>query len=175
MASGTVTFTPNTYAGDVLAGFMATSLLEGNTVDRGLLTVIPNVKKKKVLRSIAKTTVFQDPTCAFSGAGNNIAVAEHYLEPVKYEIHEEECFETLRDSWDAAQLQAGSFADTIPTNEISDFWVARTMEEAKNYNDMLYWQGKGTFSAFTFTAAYPGLLARFEAGSEGFSINVFTR
>jgi hypothetical protein len=38
------TFTNNTYAGEALAGFMASTLLEADSVKRGLLTVINDVK-----------------------------------------------------------------------------------------------------------------------------------
>lgn len=167
MATGQVTFSPNTYAGQPMAGYLATSLLGGNTIERGLMTVIPNVKKRKVLRGISKTTAFQDPSCAFNGAGNNLAVGEKYLDPVKYEIQEEMCFDDLVTSWEADQLRAGSLNDYEPTMELSDWWVQRTMEETQNLNDKLYWLGKGSdATAFTFTDSYDGMLATIEAGSD---------
>jgi len=43
------TFTNNTYAGEALAGFMASTLLEADSVKRGLLTVINDVKSRKVI------------------------------------------------------------------------------------------------------------------------------
>ncbi len=46
------TFTNNTYAGEALAGFMASTLLEADSVKRGLLTVINDVKSRKVILDV---------------------------------------------------------------------------------------------------------------------------
>lgn len=172
MATGTPVFSPNTYAGEAQVGYLAESLLGGDSVERGLLTVIPNVKKRKVLRGISKNTTFQDPSCAFNGSGNNLSVGERYLDPVKYEVQEEMCFEDLVTSWEADQLRAGSLNDYEPTTELSDFWVQRTMEQTKNLNDKLYWLGKGSDSSFTFTDSYDGMLAKIEAGSDVTKLNL---
>ncbi|OKS84840.1 hypothetical protein [Mucilaginibacter polytrichastri] len=46
------TFTNNTYAGEALAGFMASTLLEADSVKRGLLTVINDVKSRKIILDV---------------------------------------------------------------------------------------------------------------------------
>lgn len=53
------TFTNNTYAGEALAGFMASTLLEADSVKRGLLTVINDVKSRKVILDVDDDVVLQ--------------------------------------------------------------------------------------------------------------------
>ena len=54
------TFTNNTYAGEALAGFMASTLLEADSVKRGLLTVINDVKARKVILDVDDDVVLQN-------------------------------------------------------------------------------------------------------------------
>ena len=68
------TFTNNTYAGEALAGFMASTLLEADSVKRGLLTVINDVKSRKVILDVDDDVVLQDPSGTFADQGTTAGV-----------------------------------------------------------------------------------------------------
>ena len=165
MATKNIAFQNNTYAGKVLGGYMFTSLLSGDSVSRGLITVVQNVKKRTIMRNIFKTTKFQDPSCSFNGASGDISIEERYLDPVKYDVQEEYCFEDLIESWESEELRAGSLSDNEATKDLSDFVATRTVEEIAAMNEQLYWLGKASNANFTFTAAYLGMLPKIEAGA----------
>jgi len=75
------TFTNNTYAGEALAGFMASTLLEADSVKRGLLTVINDVKSRKVILDVDDDVVLQDPSGIFHDQGTTALQNESYLDP----------------------------------------------------------------------------------------------
>lgn len=166
------TFTANTYAGDVLAGYMASTLLEADSVKRGLLTVIPDVKKRKVLLNVDDDVVLQNPNATFTDQGTTAKQDESYLDPVKYEFMKEETWDNLRLSWEADQLKPGSLADYEGVVELSDFVAARYMTKIQIANERLYWLGKAATKEAQFTADYPGILADALGSTGAFKINI---
>ena len=71
------TFSNNTYAGSDLAGFMASTLLEGDSVTRGLLTVITDVKARKILLDADDNVVLQNPSGVFTDQGTTATQNEY--------------------------------------------------------------------------------------------------
>src|SRR5665213_747288 len=89
------TFTNNTYAGEALAGFMASTLLEADSVKRGLLTVINDVKARKVILDVDDDVVLQDPSGIFNDQGTTALQNESYLDPVVFEFMKQEQLDNL--------------------------------------------------------------------------------
>jgi hypothetical protein len=105
------TFTNNTYAGEALAGFMASTLLEADSVKRGLLTVINDVKQRKIILDVDDDVVLQNPSGMFSDQGTTASQTESYLDPVVYEFMKQEQWDKLVQSWESQQLKPGAFLD----------------------------------------------------------------
>src|SRR3569623_3374224 len=117
------TFTNNTYAGEALAGFMASTLLEADSVKRGLLTVINDVKSRKIILDVDDDVKLQDPSGIFTDQGTSITQTESYLDPVVYEFMKQEQWDKLAQAWEAQSLAPGAFGDYEGVIDLSDFMV----------------------------------------------------
>jgi hypothetical protein len=152
------TFTNNTYAGEALAGFMASTLLEADSVKRGLLTVINDVKSRKVILDVDDDVVLQDPSGLFNDQGTTAQQTESYLDPVVYEFMKQEQWDKLAQAWEAQSLKPGAFMDYEGVVDLSDFMVQRYLTKIQIANERLYWLGKSATKEASFTAAFNGLL-----------------
>ncbi|BAU52972.1 hypothetical protein [Mucilaginibacter gotjawali] len=166
------TFTNNTYAGEALAGFMASTLLEADSVKRGLLTVINDVKARKVILDVDDNVVLQDPSGIFHDQGTTALQNESYLDPVVYEFMKQEQWDKLIQSWEAQSLKPGAFLDYEGVVDLSDFMVQRYLTKIQIANERLYWLGKGSTKEASFTAAFPGLLPSIAAASGVYKVGL---
>ncbi len=159
------TFTNNTYTGEALAGFMASTLLEADSVKRGLLTIINDVKSRKIILDVDDDVKLQDPSGIFQDQGTTAAQSESYLDPVVYEFMKQEQWDKLVQSWEAQSLAPGSFGDYDGTVDLSDFMVQRYMTKIQIANERLYWLGKSATKEAAFTSSFTGLLPAITAAS----------
>lgn len=166
------TFTNNTYAGEALAGFMASTLLEADSVKRGLLTVINDVKSRKIILDVDDNVVLQDPSGMFNDQGTTALQNESYLDPVVYEFMKQEQWDKLIQSWEAQSLKPGSFLDYEGVVDLSDFMVQRYLTKIQIANERLYWLGKGSTKEATFTASFTGLLPSIAEASGVYKVNL---
>jgi|EP01037_Dinobryon_pediforme_P011457 hypothetical protein len=166
------TFTNNTYAGEALAGFMASTLLEADSVKRGLLTVINDVKSRKVILDVDDDVVLQDPSGLFTDQGTTALQNESYLDPVVYEFMKQEQWDHLIQSWEAQSLKPGAFMDYEGIVDLSDFMVQRYLSKIQIANERLYWLGKGSTKEATFTAPFTGLLPTIAAASGVYKVGL---
>jgi len=166
------TFSNNTYAGSELAGFMASTLLEADSVERGLWTVIPDVKARKVILDVDDSVVLQNPSGTFNDQGTTATQTESYLDPVVYEFMKQDQFDKLIQSWENSQIKAGSFNDYEGTVDLRDFLMERYKEKLAIANERLYYLGKGNTLEATFTASYPGLLSAVNANGSTYKISL---
>jgi len=166
------TFTNNTYAGEALAGFMASTLLEADSVKRGLLTVINDVKSRKIILDVDDDVVLQDPSGTFHDQGTTALQTESYLDPVVYEFMKQEQWDKLIQSWEAQSLKPGAFLDYEGVVDLSDFMVQRYLTKIQIANERLYWLGKGSTKEATFTAGFTGLLPSIATASGVYKVNL---
>lgn len=166
------TFTNNTYAGEALAGFMASTLLEADSVKRGLLTVINDVKSRKIILDVDDNVVLQDPSGMFNDQGTTALQNESYLDPVIYEFMKQEQWDKLVQSWEAQSLKPGAFMDYEGIVDLSDFMVQRYLTKIQIANERLYWLGKDSTKEATFTAAFTGLLPSIAAASGVYKVTL---
>src|SRR5476649_290719 len=166
------TFTNNTYAGEALAGFMASTLLEADSVKRGLLTVINDVKSRKIILDVDDDVVLQDPSGIFNDQGTTAVQNESYLDPIVYEFMKQEQWDKLVQSWEAQSLQPGAFMDYEGVVDLSDFMVQRYLTKIQIANERLYWLGKSATKEAAFTAAFPGLLPTIAAASGVYKVGL---
>ena len=161
--SSTLVFNPNTYAGKAAGTYLSAALLGAASLQKGYLKVVPNIKKKRVLRTLEQEVVFQDASCNFNADGNT-TFGERYLAPVEMSVMYELCFKDLHQSWEADMLTGGSGKEQVPT-DLAQFLIRRMQDKIAIGIEKLIWQGKVS-ADFTFTAAFPGLLALMEADAE---------
>jgi hypothetical protein len=166
------TFTNNTYAGEALAGFMASTLLEADSVKRGLLTVINDVKSRKVILDVDDDVVLQNPSGTFADQGTTALQNESYLDPVVYEFMKQEQWDKLVQSWEAQSLKPGAFMDYEGVVDLSDFMVQRYLTKIQIANERLYWLGKSATKEAAFTASFTGLLPAIAAASGVYKVGL---
>lgn len=166
------TFTNNTYAGEALAGFMASTLLEADSVKRGLLTVINDVKARKIILDVDDDVVLQDPSGIFHDQGTTTLQTESYLDPVVYEFMKQEQWDKLAQSWEAQSLKPGAFMDYEGIVDLSDFMIQRYLAKIQVANERLYWLGKGSTKEATFSAPFAGLLPTIAAASGVYKVGL---
>lgn len=160
--SSTLSFTPNTYAGELAGGYVSRALLGAKSLSQGLVTILPNVKKRAILRGIEQEVIFQDASADFSADGDTL-LDERYLDPVEMSVMYELKFRDLLQSWEASQLKPGANGD-LPT-DLAEFLIERMQTKINLGVEKLIWQGK-TGGEFTFSSAYPGLLSLINASSD---------
>ncbi len=166
------TFTNNTYAGEALAGFMASTLLEADSVKRGLLTVINDVKQRKIILDVDDDVVLQNPSGIFADQGTTATQTESYLDPVVYEFMKQEQWDKLVQSWESQQLKPGAFLDYEGVVDLSDFMVQRYLTKIQIVNERLYWLGKGSTKEAAFTTPFTGLLPSISAASGVYKVGL---
>jgi hypothetical protein len=156
----------NTYAGEVYGDYITPAILPAQGLaDLGLVTPLPGIKKRTILRTLDFSVEFQDPACNFNAQAGDIAPSEKYIDPVGYEVMVEICYKDLRQGWEAAQLKKGSLNDYVPPKNFEDLLLEIMTVKIGLMNEQLYVNGKAGVTAGTisFTAAYLGVIGRLKA------------
>ena len=104
----------STYAGEAASGYIAAALLSANTLDKKLVTIMPNVKYKSVIQKLDVSGIVQDASCDFVTSGS-VAISEQVLTPKELQVNLLLCKQEFVDSWEALQLGFSAF-DEIPKN-----------------------------------------------------------
>lgn len=171
MARETFTFSPNTYAGKLYAGYALPALLPPlGLVDKGLVTPMPGIKKRQVMRTMDGSVEFQQPSCTFTAQAGTDSFGEKYLDPVKYEVMKEICWDDFRVTWEAERMKRGSLNDYKAIQPTETELLDYMSRKIAIMNEQLYLLGKtgvntGGIGTATFSSAYPGLLERLREDS----------
>jgi hypothetical protein len=137
-----------TYAGEAASGYIAAALLSANTLDKKLVTIMPNVKFKSVLQKLDVSGIVQDASCDFVTSGS-VAISERILEPKELQVNLQLCKQEFVDSWEALQLGFSAF-DEIPKN-FNDFLISYVGGKVAEATEQNIWQGtavNGQFAGF---------------------------
>jgi len=134
----TTTSITTSYSGEKAQGYIAASLLSGNTIENGGITVKPNVKKSEVLKKIATGDLIADGTCDFT-ATSSVTLTERILTPKEFQVNLELCKTPFRADWDAISMGYSAF-DTLPP-DFASFLVAHVAEKVATKIENNIWQG----------------------------------
>ena len=138
-----------TYAGEAAAGYIAAALLSANTLDKKLVTIMPNVKFKSVIQKLDVSGITQDASCDFVTSGS-VAISEQVLTPKELQVNLLLCKQEFVDSWEALQLGFSAF-DEIPKN-FNDFLISYVGGKVAEATETSIWQGStatnGQFGGF---------------------------
>jgi hypothetical protein len=140
------TITATTYSGEASAGYIAAALLSANTLDKKLVTIMPNVKYKSVIQKLAVSGIVQDASCDFTTSGS-VAISEQILEPKELQVNLQLCKQEFVASWEALQLGFSAF-DEIPKN-FNDYLVSYVGGKVAEATEENIWAGTNTNGSFT--------------------------
>jgi hypothetical protein len=165
------TISGGTYAGEAASGYIAAALLSANTLDKKLVTIMPNVKYKSVIQKIAVANLVNAASCDFQTNSGSVTISEQVLTPAELQVNVQLCKQDFLNSWEALNLGFSAF-DEIPKS-FNDYLVSYIGGKVAEATETNIWQGlasTGTFNGFEYllsaSVAASGVLpARVSGGS----------
>jgi hypothetical protein len=134
----TTTSITTTYAGDFAGKYIAAALLSAPTLDKGGMTIMPNVKFKQVIKRVATDDIIANATCDFDPT-STITLTERILQPESFQVNLQLCKTDFRSDWDAIQMGYSAF-DTLPKS-FADFLIAHAAEKVAAGMETSIWRG----------------------------------
>jgi hypothetical protein len=146
----TTTSITTTYAGEFAGKYIGAALLSGVTLDKGLVTIKPNVKYKEVIKKVTTDELIKNATCDFD-ATSTLTLTERIIQPEEFQVNLQLCKKDFRNDWEAVQMGYSSF-DKLPP-KFSDFLIAHAAEKVAQKIEQNIWNGTnataGEFDGFT--------------------------
>lgn len=173
----TTTSITTTYSGDFAGKYIAAALLSAPTLDKGGITIMPNVKYKQVIKRVGTDGIIKNASCDFDPT-STITLTERILQPESFQVNLQLCKTDFRSDWDAIQMGYSAF-DVLPKS-FADFLIAHAAEKVAAGMETSIWQGvnatagefAGIMTQLTTDAALPA--AQEVAGTTVTAANVIT-
>ena len=134
----TTTSITTTYAGEFSGKYIAAALLSAPTLEKGGMTIMPNVKYKQVIKRVATDDIIKNATCDFD-ATSTVTLTEKVLVPESFQINLQLCKSDFRSDWDALQMGYSAF-DVLPKS-FADFLIAHAAEKVAAGMETAIWTG----------------------------------
>ena len=161
-----------TYAGEFSGKYIAAALLSADTLDKGLITVMPNVKFKSVIQKAATDDIVKDASCDFQTNAGTLTLTEAILQPEEFQVNLDICKKDLHDSWEAEQMGFSAFDELAPS--FADFVIGHVASKVADKTEKNIWSGQqfnqGEFDGFATLLSQDGNLP-FEQNIIGASID----
>jgi hypothetical protein len=138
----TTTTVNSSYAGTVAGEIIGKAFKEADTIQKGLVTILPNIPVKQVIRKIDYGNGRQDYSCGFAPAGS-VTLDEVILEPKKIKNEAELCKEDFRNVWDTATMGFSAHNDNMPVDEEQALLV-EILADTAQATDSDIWIGEAT-------------------------------
>ena len=139
----TTTSITTTYAGESSGKIIAASLLTANTIEKGGITVMPNVKFRETVKKLAVDSILRDGDCDFN-ATSTVTLTERTIEPKALQVNLQLCKESFRSDWSAIEMGYSAF-DELPKS-FADFLIGHVSEKVALKNEQNIWAGDKTNS-----------------------------
>jgi hypothetical protein len=158
----TTTSITTTYAGEFAGKYIAAALLSAPTLDKGLITIKPNIKYKEVMKRYANNDIIKDATCDFNST-STVTLTERILQPEEFQVNLELCKKDFRSDWEAVEMGISVYDNLPPT--FADFMVANVAGQVAQAIEKNIWSGSnalaGQFAGFEqlFQTAGSGVLS----------------
>jgi len=134
----TTTSITTTYAGEFAGKYIAAALLSAPTLDKGGITIMPNVKYKQVIKRVSTDGIIKNASCDFDPT-STITLTEKILQPESFQVNLQLCKTDFRSDWDAIQMGYSAF-DVLPKS-FADFLIAHAAEKVAAGMETSIWQG----------------------------------
>ena len=121
--------------------------MSANTLDKKLVTIMPNVKYKSVIQKISVASLVNDASCDFITNTGSVTIAEQVLTPKELQVNLQLCKQEFVASWEALQLGFSAF-DEIPKS-FNDFLVSYVGGKVAEATEQNIWQGTSTNGSFS--------------------------
>jgi hypothetical protein len=164
----TTTNISTTYAGEFAQKYIAAALLSSPTLDKGFITIKPNVKYKEVIKKYNNDDAIFDASCDFNPT-STVTLTEMILQPKELQVNLQLCKKDFRSDWEAIQMGYSAF-DNLPAN-FADFMIGQVAAQVAQKLEQNIWTGSsaisGQFGSFDqlFLAGGSGVIAPSLAGA----------
>tara|TARA_R100001460_G_scaffold11839_2_gene27426 strand:+ start:2106 stop:3035 length:930 start_codon:yes stop_codon:yes gene_type:complete len=149
--------TGTTYAGEFAGKYIQAALLSAQTLENGLITVMPNVKYKSVLQVASYNDIVKDAQCDFNADGT-LTLTEKIIQPEEFQVNVQLCAHDLKSSWQAAEMGFSAF-DGVPAS-FEDYVIGYTAAKVASQLENTIWSGQngttGEFDGFYYLATAGG-------------------
>lgn len=157
------------YAGKAASGFMSASLLSGETLAKGYITVLPNVAYKVNLNNFSMTAAsVADSTCAFTDAGD-VNYVEKALAPKRLQVNKALCKNNWLQTWAGSNMRAG--LDGSLQSDFATYLISYAGSLVGQQVEKSIWQGaagtSGEFDGFEALLAADGAVVDVAAVAGG--------
>lgn len=139
----------SSYSGEFAGKYLGASLLSADTLDKGAITILPNVKYKAAMKVGAFSNLVRSADCDFDSTTSTLTLTEKVLTPTELQVNLQICKKELHADWEAAQMGFSAFDELPPL--FSDYIIARVAAEVANATETSIWQGsagEGSFDGF---------------------------
>lgn len=140
----------STYAGEAAGKFISAALLSADTIEKGAIEVMPNVKYKQVVNTLSSTGLVTDASCDFTSAGN-VTLAERIIEPKEFQVNLSLCKSDFLSTWQA--LEMGYSAHNELPASFAEYLIAHVAAKVAESTEASIWGGSdavsGQFDGFT--------------------------
>lgn len=135
------TFTQNTYAGEFAGKYIAAALFSSPTIDKELITVLPNVRFKQVIQKFDFSSLIGDAACDFGNATPaSMSISERVLTTEEFQVNLQLCKKQLFNAWEATMFAPSQLNRELPTS-FSDFVIGYVAENVAQQNEINIWRG----------------------------------
>jgi len=134
----TTTSISTTYAGEFAGKYIAAALLSAPTLEKGGITIMPNVKYKQVIKRVATDGIVKNGTCDFDPT-STVTLTERVLQPEAFQVNLQLCKTDFRSDWDAIEMGYSAF-DVLPKS-FADFLIAHAAEKVAQQMELTIWDG----------------------------------
>ena len=145
----TTTTITTSYAGQFASKYISAALLSADTLDKGLIEILPNVNFKTTLQKVGTDAIVKDATCDFD-ATSTLTLTDRVLEVEPFQVNLQLCKKDYYDSWIGGQMGFSAY-DSIPAS-FADFLIAHVASKTAQKIEQNIWNGNaasaGEFSGF---------------------------
>ena len=145
----TTTSITTNYAGAFASKYISAALLSANTLDKGLIEILPNVNYRTTLQKVNTNDIVKDATCDFD-ATSTLTLTDRVLEVEPFQVNLQLCKKDYYDSWIGGQMGFSAY-DSIPAS-FADFLIAHVASKTAQKIEQNIWNGTaasaGEFSGF---------------------------
>lgn len=146
----TSTSITTTYAGEFAGKYISAALLSGDTLNRNLIEVRPNVKFKEVIQKLDTGSLIADASCDFDPT-SSVTLTERILQPEEFQVNLQLCKKDFRNTWQSVEM-GFSVYDDLPKS-FSDYLIAHVAAKIAQKTENTIWGGSnatvGEFDGFT--------------------------
>ena len=152
------------YNGEFAGDYISAALLSAPTLEKGGITIKPNVKYQHVIKTVSTDDIVKDASCDFT-ATSTITLDERTLTPEFQQVNLQLCKSDFQDDWEALSM-GFSAHQSLPT-QFSDFLIAHVASKVAQRTENSIWTGStATSGQFDGISTKIALDANLPSGQE---------